>query len=294
MTLNQLIYFQTIAKYEHFRLAAAELNLSQPSLSRSIATLEEELGVILFERNGRNVNLTKSGKVFLEHVDRILEEVHIAQKQMQKLSGDAGHIDIAYVFPLAASYIPHTVRRFLNKPKNKNVTFNFHQSHTGEMIRGLKNEHYDVIFGSYVEGEPEIQFIPIMAQEMIVITPIGHPLASKKEITLHDLERYPVIGYERASGLSRFTKQTYVSYGINPDIFCESPDENAIASLVAEDFGIALVADTDALDHFQLHRLHLSDISLHHTVYMAYLKGHYQIPCVKNFISFVKKEGTLV
>lgn len=294
MTLNQLIYFQTIAKYEHFRLAAAELNLSQPSLSRSIATLEEELGVILFERNGRNVKLTKSGKVFLEHVDRILEEVHIAQKQMQKLSGDAGHIDIAYVFPLAASYIPHTVRRFLNKPKNKNVTFNFHQSHTGEMIRGLKNEHYDVIFGSYVEGEPEIQFIPIMAQEMIVIPPLGHPLASKKEITLHDLERYPLIGYERASGLSRFTRQTYISYGINPDIFCESPDENAIASLVAEDFGIALVADTDALDHFQLHRLHLSDISLHHAVYMAYLKGHYQIPCVNNFISFVKKEGILV
>ena len=50
MTLNQMIYFQTIAKHEHFRLAAAELNLSQPSLSRSIATLEEELGVILFER----------------------------------------------------------------------------------------------------------------------------------------------------------------------------------------------------------------------------------------------------
>jgi DNA-binding transcriptional LysR family regulator len=58
MTLNQMIYFQTIAKHEHFRLAAAELNLSQPSLSRSIATLEEELGVILFERKGRNVALT--------------------------------------------------------------------------------------------------------------------------------------------------------------------------------------------------------------------------------------------
>lgn len=57
---------------------------------------------------------------------------------------------------------------------------------------------------------------------------------------------------------------------------------------------IALVADTDALNHFQLHRLHLSDVSLHHTVYMAYLKGHYQIPCVKNFISFITKEGTLV
>lgn len=294
MTLNQMIYFQTIAKHEHFRLAAAELNLSQPSLSRSIATLEEELGVILFERKGRNVALTKSGKLFLEHVNRILDEVTIAQKQMQKLSGNAGHIDIAYVFPLATSYIPHTVRRFLNKPRNKNVTFNFHQSHTGEMIRGLKNERFDVIFGSYVEGEPEIQFVPIMNQEMIVITPVGHPLATKEEITLHDLERYPVIGYDRTSGLGRFTKQTYASYGINPNIFCESPNENAIASLVAEDFGIALVADTDTLDHFQLERLHLSDITLHHTVYMAYLKGHYQIPAVKNFISFIKKEGTSV
>ena len=127
-----------------------------------------------------------------------------------------------------------------------------------------------------------------------MITPVGHPLVTKEEITLHDLERYPVIGYDRTSGLGRFTKQTYASYGINPNIFCESPNENAIASLVAEDFGIALVADTDTLDHFQLERLHLSDITLHHTVYMAYLKGHYQIPAVKNFISFIKKEGTSV
>ena len=133
-----------------------------------------------------------------------------------------------------------------------------------------------------------------MNQEMIVITPVGHPLATKEEIILHDLERYPVIGYDRTSGLGRFTKQTYASYGINPNIFCESPNENAIASLVAEDFGIALVADTDTLDHFQLERLHLSDTTLHHTVYMAYLKGHYQIPAVKNFISFIKKEGTSV
>lgn len=294
MTLNQLIYFQMIAKHQHFRLAATELNISQPSLSRSIATLEEELGIILFERKGRNVTLTKYGKIFLEHVDKILDEVSIAQKQMEKLSGNAGHVDIAYVFPLAASYIPHMVRRFLSKPKNTDVTFNFHQSHTGEMIQGLKNERYDVIFGSYVEGEPEIQFVPIMNQEMIVITPIGHPLASKSQITLHDLERYPVIGYDRTSGLGRFTRQTYASYSVKPNIFCESPDENAIASLVAEDFGIALVADVDTLNHFQLERFHLSDVSLHHTVYLAYLKGHYQVPAVKNFISFIKKEGTSI
>lgn len=138
MTLNQILYFQTVARHQHFRLAAAELSISQPSLSRSIAVLEEELGIILFERKGRTVTLTKYGKLFLEHADRILDEVRLAQKHMKKLSGNAGHVDIGYVFPLAAHYIPHTVRRFLSTQKNKDVTFNFHQSHTGEMIRGLK------------------------------------------------------------------------------------------------------------------------------------------------------------
>lgn len=294
MTLNQLVYFQAVARHQHFRLASSELNISQPSLSRSIASLEEELGIVLFERKGRTVALTKYGKVFLEHTNQILEDVRLAQKHMKKLAGNAGHVDIAYVFPLAARYIPHTVRRFLSNPKNKDLTFNFHQSHTGEMIAGLKSERYDVIFGSYVEDEPDIQFVPIMNQEMIVITPVGHPLTKKEPLELTDLESYPVIGYDRTSGLGRFTNRTYSSYGITPNIICESPDENAIASLVAEDFGIALVADVDILDHFKLERLHLTDVTLHHTVYMAYLKGHYQVPAVHNFISFIKKEGTSI
>lgn len=292
MTLNQLLYFQTVAKYEHFRLAAASLNISQPSLSRSIANLEEELQIILFERKGRTVTLTKYGKLFLRHADRILADVHLAEKQMKKLSGSSGHVDIAYVFPLAAQYIPHTVRRFLAKGNNGEISFNFHQTYTGEMVSGLKNEKYDVIFGSYVENEPDIQFVPILKQEMIIITPLDHPLSRKKDVGLKDLEKYPVMGYDRTSGLGRFTNRTYASYTLSPNIICESPDENAIASLVAENFGIALVANVDILDHFPLEKLHLTDVSLNHTVYMAYLKDQYQIPAVKNFISFIKKEGS--
>lgn len=293
MTLNQILYFHTVAKLQHFRAAASALNISQPSLSRSISNLEEELGLMLFERSGRTITMTKYGRIFLEHADHILQDVHAAEAQMKKLSGSCGHVDIAYVFPLASRYIPHMVRLFLQKEKNKDVSFSFHQSHTGEMIEGLKQERYDVVFGSYVENEPSIHFTPILNQEMIVITPLGHPLAQKEEVTLCDLERYPLIGYDRTSGLGRFTNRTYTSYSISPDIICESPDENAIASLVAEDFGIGLVADVDILSHFPLEKLHLSDIHLQHTVYMAYLKDRYQIPAVRNFIAFVKSKIVL-
>ena len=292
MTLNQLIYFQAVARRQHFRIAASELNISQPSLSRSIANLEEELGIILFERKGRTVKLTKYGRLFLEHANRILTDVQLAEKQMKKLSGNAGHVDIAYVFPLAARYIPHTVRQFLAKEKNEKISFNFHQSYTREMVSGLKADRFDVIFGSYVENEPDIQFVPILNQEMIVITPLGHPLAGKTDPVLRDLEDYPVMGYDRTSGLGGFTNRIYSSYSMSPNIICESPDENAIASLVAENFGIALVADVDILDHFPLEKIRLTDVNLRHTVYMAYMKNRYQIPAVRNFISFIQKEGT--
>lgn len=292
MTLNQLLYFQKVAKIQHFRQAAAELNISQPSLSRSMASLEEELNMILFEKVGRNVHLTKYGKIFLEHVNRILEETELAKERMRQLSGGEGHVDIAYVFPLAGSYIPHIVRRFLQKEKNSKVTFSFHQSHTHDMVEGLKKDQYDVIFGSYVENEPDIQFVPIIHQKMVVITPYGHPLTHKASIRLDDLERYPLIGYDRTSGLGKFTSQLYQSHNMSTNIICESPDENAISALVAEDFGIALVADVDLIHERKVCILELEDVSFTHTVYMAYKKDRFIISAVKNFIQFIRKEGT--
>ena len=68
MTLNQLYYFQCVARTENFRAAAEDLYISQPSLSRSIDSLEKELGIMLFERSGIGISLTKAGTLFLEYV----------------------------------------------------------------------------------------------------------------------------------------------------------------------------------------------------------------------------------
>ena len=130
MTLNQILYFRKVARLENYHQAAEELYISQPSLSRSMASLESELGVALFEKKGRGVTLTKAGKLFLEHADRIAGDCDVAVGKMQELSSDGGKIDIGYIFPLAGHYIPHNVRKFLNQEENKNVVFNFWQNHT--------------------------------------------------------------------------------------------------------------------------------------------------------------------
>ena len=96
-------------------------------------------------------------------------------------------------------------------------------------------------------------------------------------------------GYDRTSGLGRFTNSIYKQNHIKPSIAFESSDENAIASLVAEDFGIGFVAHVESLQAYDVEILHLSNVKPYHTVYMAYLKNMPMIPAVRKFIEFTKE-----
>lgn len=287
MTLNQIYYFQTVAKYENFRKAAEELYLSQPSLSRSIASLEEEFGVLLFEKNGRGVNLTKAGRLFLEYAERIVKECEIAKTKMTELASDGGKIDIGYVFPLASRYIPYHVRNFLNQEGNKAVTFNFFQNHTKAITKKVLSGELDVGFGGYTEND-DLEFFPILEEELILITPKGHVLEGQEEVSIQELSNYPVIGYDKESFLGNYTKKLYQQLSLQPNIVVECPDEHSIASLVSEDFGIALVPRILEMDEHRvnIHKFH--DISLKNQTFMFWMKDHYQIPVVERFIQYIK------
>lgn len=287
MTLNQLKYFQAVARTLNYRAAAEQLYISQPSLSRSIDSLEQELGVMLFERAGRGISLTGSGRLFLEYTNRILDECDIAMYKMKELSSTGGRIDIGYVFPLANFYIPHKVRSFLDMPENEHVTFGFTQNRTASIIRDVKNGKLDVGFCAFSENEEELEFVPLLKQEMVIITSNVHPLAERDKLSINELANYPVIGYDRLSGLGRYTNRLYKRLGIKPDILCECSDENSIQALVREAFGIALVARVDTLDDKYVKIHSVSDADLTHYVNIVWLKNHYLIPATKRFIDFM-------
>ena len=246
--------------------------------------------VTLFEKRGRNVILTKAGEIFLEHVSTILDDVKRAENKMHQIATDGGHIDIAYVSPLAKVFIPTIVRSFLTEKENKNITFNFFQDITSVNIEGLKKGRYDIIFGSYSPDENGIDFVPIIKQEIVAILPPGHPLTLKDTMEATDFADYPVLGYARHSGLGKYTRSFFKKHDVSPNFICESPDENGIASLVAQGFGIALVADVDAIHRDDICIRHLvSHESFSHTVYMGYMTGKYQLPAIKRFIEFVRE-----
>ncbi|MFR4126417.1 MAG: LysR substrate-binding domain-containing protein [Roseburia inulinivorans] len=85
--------------------------------------------------------------------------------------------------PLASEYYSaHCPRIFSHLEQNKNITFNFNQDITSVNIEGLKKGAYDLIFGSYSANEPNIEFVPIIKQEIVAILPVGHPLSRKEAL----------------------------------------------------------------------------------------------------------------
>lgn len=294
MNLSQLYYFRKIAQLEHFRQAALELNVSQPSLSKSMLNLESELGICLFDKEGRNIHLTKYGKIFLQYVENILNELENAKNKMNQLaSSEHGHVDIAYISPLAQYYIPNTVRSFLNMEQNKNVTFTFKQGFSYEMLEELKNDKYDLIFCSHIENEPDIMFVPIIKKDLFVIVPFDHPLSKFDSIDLNDIEPYPLVAYDKTSAMGKTTLKLLKSINLNPKIICEAADEYAISSLVAANFGVAIISEAPALAHAKVKKVNISSPRYSQIIYLAYKKNKYFPPAVINFISYIKEKSSV-
>ena len=211
MNLSQLQYFKVLAQEEHYTRAAQMLSITQPSLSHAISQLEQELGTRLFEKKGRNVVLTRYGKMFLPYVEESLKVLNEGVQRIQEVNGSRhGIIHLAYIYTMGSEFAPKLVRKFLNAYPDYDIEFHFTVGTTGEIIDGLKDDKYDIVFSSYKDGEQDIDFKKIANQKLVLAVPMDHPLSIKDSVDLRDTIEYPQIYFERAVYLATL-KQRYLS-----------------------------------------------------------------------------------
>ena len=295
MNLYHLRYFVTLAHLEHYTKAAELLAITQPSLSHAISSLEKELGVKLFEKEGRNVVLTKCGQVFLEDVQQSLNILDSSINKLQMTGSGEGQIDLAVLRTLSTQFVPGLVRDYLNEHPGQNIDFRFHNSTglTPDMIEGLKNRKYDIAFCSKMDNEPSVEFIPVAKQELVLIVPNGHPLCTREEIDLSETLDYTHIAFSRRSGLRPIIDKLFKDYKRHPHIAYEVEEDEAVAGLVASDFGIAIVPHMALLNYMPVQIIHIAHHTWKRIFYMCTLKDVYQAPAVNDFKRFVK-EHTVV
>lgn len=287
MNLKQLEYFQELAKLEHYTLAAEKLCITQPNLTYAISELEKELGTYLFEKHGRNIRLTKYGRFFLNYVENALGELEKGKKELRELvSPSHGTIDLAFIYTLGPHFVPKMIEEFFSNEENKNITFNFSQGNTKNIVNGLKEEKFDLAFCSYVENEPNVNFIPLARQELVIIVPNDHPLAVYDSIDLKDTAAFPFVYFNKESGIRPIIDDLFHKAGINPKIACEVEEDSAITGLVSINYGIAIVPNIWILKHFNVKILHISNPPHKRFIYLAYMKNKYFSPTVHLFKDF--------
>ncbi|WP_338470607.1 LysR family transcriptional regulator [Niallia sp. XMNu-256] len=287
MNLKQLYYFSTLAKLEHYTKAAAILSITQPSLSHAISELEKELGANLFEKHGRNIRLTKYGRLFLHYVDRALHEIETGQKKLRDLASPSqGIIELAFIYSLGPHFVPNLIQAFSSQEKFKDVSFTFSQGTTSEMMKGLKDGKFDLAFSLPVDDEPEIEFTPLIHQEMVLIAPYDHPLAVNNSVDLKDTVQYPYILFNEKNDFRRVTNQLFDHVGIIPKIACEVEEDNTIAGLVTVNYGIAIMPRILSLKHLNVKMLHIQNQLPEQYISLARMKNRYLCPTTEFFQEF--------
>lgn len=293
MNIRHLRFFVELAKTEHMAKAAENLGISQPSLSYAIGSIEKELGVPLFEKDGRNIRLTNYGKIYLKYVKKSLDELDIGGEYISELLDvNRGHIRVGFTFTMGQDLIPCLISKFKEQKHTKDVSFDFTQDITEKLVEQLIDDELDIVISSMpnIPGiRDKVSISHLVDQEMLAAVPFSNPLAKKDSVTLKELSKYPMIYYSKKSGLRSRLDDMFSEAGVEPNIVMESVEDHTIIGFVHWGYGVAVVPHLPQLDPKVVKLLHIEDDVNVHPIYIIKKLDHFVTPAVTSFENFIKK-----
>lgn len=231
MEFRQLRYFLAVADSLSFTRAAAELHLTQPTLSQQIKQLENILGTALFDRVGRKVRLTAPGAVFRQHAERALRELHSATDALADLDGMVrGTLSIGMFQSFNSSLLPPILARF--SETYAGVTVKVRQLPTGQMEECLAAGELDLGIAYGPPASDRIIAETLFEEELSLVVGKRHPYARRREIRLSDLSEIPLIMLSREFPSRRLLNECFAAAGFEPQVRIEINSTDAILATV--------------------------------------------------------------
>jgi DNA-binding transcriptional LysR family regulator len=241
MELRQLRYFRAVAEEGHFGRAARRLRMAQPPLSRAVQQLEREIGLVLFDRSKRRIELTAAGRALLPQVERVFGAVDEAVDEARRASlGEVGRIAIGYPSSVAFGGMTELLRAF--RARSPDVGMVVRELWPQAQVDGLKDGSLDVGFLRGPLDEPALASRVVRRERMVVALPRGHALATRKRLSIEALAEEPFVVSPRPRGPAYFDQVMRLCHdaGFTPRIVQEAPQLDVV-SFVAAGFGVSIL-----------------------------------------------------
>lgn len=236
----RLRHFVAVAREQHVTRAAELLGVPQPTLSRSIARLEADLGVPLLARVGRTVRLTRHGREFLVSAERALAEL---ERGVRRLAGEAspehGRVAFAFLHTLGTQAVPAILRAF--RARHPRVRFTLVQDGADAMLARLRSGEVDLCLTSPLPDEPGVAVQALDEQRLDLFVPSDHPLAARRHVRLAEAAAEDFVCMEPGYGLRRISDDLCRAAGFTPHVAFEGEEVDTLRGLVAAGLGVALL-----------------------------------------------------
>ena len=234
MELYQIQCIKKIAESKSMSQAALSLNISQPSLSRTLKNLEDELGVVLFERSGRKLILNEKGRLFCHYADQVLELVDRMSIDLSEKSPQASHtLNIAMLH--SNQLLPKLITEFSGLYPH--IRINLQRFVT---MKEIADDCDFIIHASNQALPPSSRSILLLEEECLLGMSRTHALASCEELSPEELVQQPFISMNPANSLGALLTESFASIGIAPMIVLQCDSQITVSSLISQGIGIAL------------------------------------------------------
>lgn len=289
MTYIQIKYFITIARLKHYTKASEVLHVSQPSLSYSISSLEEELGFKLFVKEGRNITLTPEGEIFIKYANESLNAIENGKSAIKIFKQHRENIiNIGTSTLLGINFVPQLIKEYYKVKGNNEITLNIQQQYSNKMAEDIKLGRTEIVFGPYID-DPEIESVELFREKTYLAVSKDHFLAKNKSVSFDDFKNLRIVTFLKPAGIREQIEKYYRKHGFEPLISYEVTNEMMVSGIIEAVSGIGILPCSSNNEYPNLKLLEIEDSDMYRPLFMMKLKHLKLRPIAEEFWNYVLK-----
>lgn len=295
LSLRQLRVFETVARHGSYTRAAEELHLSQPAVSLQIRQLEDEIGLPLFERLGRQMVLTEAGHEVLHYTQVINQALREMREVIEGLKGlNRGSLHLA-----AASTVNYFAPRLLAvfQQRHPGINLRLEVTNRETLVRLLEDNAVDLALMGVPPKEVDVEAEPFMENPLVVIAPPDHPLVAERQIPLQRLAEETFVMREEGSGTRQAMERFFGERGIRIRHGMQMTRNEAVKQAVRSGLGLSVVSLHTIELELETGRLVVLDVEGfpdRRQWYLVYRRGKRLSPAARAFREFVLSEAAQI